>query len=99
MCRGLFLTGTSGAGKTTLAKVLQQKHTQFRQVKAVTTRQQRDDDSPGSYRGAIPFCGLQFSDYTAVFAISAWGSTLLDIGRGVHFQSASWFFLVQDRIC
>lgn len=44
---GLILTGTSGAGKTTITRELTRSGI-FKQVKSVTTRAQRDDDN-GEY--------------------------------------------------
>jgi guanylate kinase len=46
--RGIILTGTSGAGKSTLSGLLRAGGA-FEQVKAVTTRDPRPDDEPGSY--------------------------------------------------
>lgn len=43
--QGIILTGTSGSGKTTLSRFLQNKFKSFKQVKALTTRSRRDDDS------------------------------------------------------
>jgi guanylate kinase len=47
--RGIILTGTSAAGKTTLSALLRERQRSFEQVKAVTTRSARSDDEPGSY--------------------------------------------------
>lgn len=46
---GLILTGTRGAGKTTLAAMLESRHGFFSSVAAVTTRPPRQDDRLGAY--------------------------------------------------
>jgi guanylate kinase len=47
--RGIILTGTSGAGKTTISALLRNSDPSFQQVRAVTTRDARKDDEPGLY--------------------------------------------------
>ena len=47
--RGIIITGTSAAGKTTLSSLLRKREPSFEQVKAVTTRAAREGDEPGSY--------------------------------------------------
>lgn len=47
--QGLALTGTSGAGKTTVARKLSETSKVFTVVPAVTTRKQREDDKPSEY--------------------------------------------------
>lgn len=47
--QGLVLTGTSGAGKTTVARKLSETSKVFTVVPAVTTRKQREDDKPSEY--------------------------------------------------
>jgi len=47
--QGIVLTGTSGAGKTSVARRLCEISKAFTLVPAVTTRSQRDDDRPGEY--------------------------------------------------
>lgn len=41
---GIIITGTSGAGKTTIARKLCEKYNRFQIIKAVTTRARRQDD-------------------------------------------------------
>lgn len=48
--RGLIITGTRGAGKTTMSELLVSSNIGFACVPAVTTRQPRADDRPGAYR-------------------------------------------------
>lgn len=43
--KGIIITGTSGAGKSTIAKEIVQKEPLFSQVKAITTRAPREDDN------------------------------------------------------
>jgi guanylate kinase/deoxycytidine triphosphate deaminase len=47
--RGIILTGTSGAGKTAIARRLCVLDNRFGQVRSVTTRTTRADDVPGEY--------------------------------------------------
>jgi deoxycytidine triphosphate deaminase len=47
--QGIVITGTSGSGKSTVAKLLSERNDSFQIVKAVTTRNKRDDDLPASY--------------------------------------------------
>lgn len=47
--RGIILTSTSGAGKTTISKLLRERNPAFKEVRAVTTRDPRPDDEPGFY--------------------------------------------------
>ena len=47
--RGIILTGTSGAGKSTISDLLRKRDESFELVKAVTTRDPRPDDELGSY--------------------------------------------------
>jgi guanylate kinase/deoxycytidine triphosphate deaminase len=47
--RGLILTGTSGAGKSSVATELCKSDPSFGRVRAVTTRTARPDDEPGVY--------------------------------------------------
>jgi guanylate kinase len=46
---GVIITGTRGAGKTTLSRLLVASNTSFVLVPAVTTRSERTDDAPGAY--------------------------------------------------
>lgn len=46
----IIITGTSGAGKTTVARRICDIGKVFTIVQAVTTREPRDDDSPGEYQ-------------------------------------------------
>src|SRR3972149_2155596 len=48
--RGVIITGTSGAGKTTIARKLCESHEIFEIVQATTTRKQRNDDNPSEYQ-------------------------------------------------
>jgi guanylate kinase/deoxycytidine triphosphate deaminase len=43
--QGIIITGTRGAGKSTVAKEFCQKYKSFQLVRAVTTREQRKDDA------------------------------------------------------
>ena len=45
----LVITGTRGAGKSTIGRRLCDKHDVFQLVEAVTTRPPREDDVPGEY--------------------------------------------------
>ncbi len=45
----LVITGTGGAGKTTVARMLSERRRRFEVVQAVTTRQRREDDIDGQY--------------------------------------------------
>ena len=47
--QGIIITGTSGSGKTTVAKAICNKSESFKIVKATTTRSQREDDFEGQY--------------------------------------------------
>jgi deoxycytidine triphosphate deaminase len=47
--QGIVITGTSGSGKSTIARELCKLDPQFKSVKAITTRTRRDDDAPGAY--------------------------------------------------
>jgi guanylate kinase len=47
--RGIILTGTSGAGKSTISDLIRKRDESLELVKAVTTRDPRPDDEPGSY--------------------------------------------------
>lgn len=47
---GLMITGTSGAGKSTISQRLLQLHSELCLVQAVTTRPARADDEEGTYR-------------------------------------------------
>jgi guanylate kinase len=53
MDAGLILTGTRGAGKTTVAVELQRRGVAAA-VPAVTTRPRRPDDAPGAYEHLTP---------------------------------------------
>lgn len=46
--KGIIITGTSGSGKSTIAEIFTQRYPIFMIVQAVTTRQERADDS-GQY--------------------------------------------------
>ena len=64
MYDALVITGTSGAGKTTVARSLAKMDLRLELVPAVTTRGRRDDDSSGQYEyiGRDEFeklCGLE----------------------------------------
>lgn len=48
--QGIVITGTSGAGKSTIARTLCEKHDNFQLVEALTTREQREDDYAGMYQ-------------------------------------------------
>lgn len=47
--RGIIITGTSGSGKSTIARKICEKNSSFQIVKAVTTRLSRKDDFDGQY--------------------------------------------------
>jgi serine kinase of HPr protein (carbohydrate metabolism regulator) len=47
--QGIVITGTSGSGKSAIARKLCETDTRFQIVRAVTTRAKRDDDLPGTY--------------------------------------------------
>ena len=47
--QGIILTGTSGAGKSTIARKLYEKHKAFQIVQSVTTRKLRENDKPKEY--------------------------------------------------
>jgi deoxycytidine triphosphate deaminase len=47
--QGVVLTGTSGAGKTSVARKLIEISEKFTRVQALTTRKQREDDEAGEY--------------------------------------------------
>ena len=49
MYDALVITGTSGAGKTTVANALTEGKARFELVRAVTTRKRRDDDKENQY--------------------------------------------------
>ena len=42
---GIILTGTSGSGKTTIAKELQNENSKYEYIRAITTRSAREDDN------------------------------------------------------
>lgn len=42
--KGIIITGTSGSGKTVLARGLQEENPQYEMIQAITTREPRDDD-------------------------------------------------------
>lgn len=46
---GIIITGTSGAGKSTVARKFCEEHKEFQIVQAVTTRKSRSDDVPNNY--------------------------------------------------
>jgi deoxycytidine triphosphate deaminase len=48
--QGIIITGTSGAGKSTVAQKFCEKYRKFQIVQAVTTRNPRGDDIPGRYQ-------------------------------------------------
>ena len=48
--KGILITGTSGVGKSTVARKLCEKYNLFQIVQAVTTRKPRDDDHVGQYK-------------------------------------------------
>ena len=45
----LVIAGRPGSGKTTLAKGLLEKHSEWKYVQAVTTRAERESDISGQY--------------------------------------------------
>lgn len=47
--KGIIVTGTSGSGKTTVARTLNSRASKLVHVKAVTTRPMREDDIEGEY--------------------------------------------------
>jgi guanylate kinase/deoxycytidine triphosphate deaminase len=47
---GIIITGTSGAGKSTIARILCEKFKEFQVVQAVTTRKPREDDLSNMYQ-------------------------------------------------
>ena len=47
--QGIIITGTSGAGKSTIARKLCEKNKNFQIVQAVTAREARPDDNQGQY--------------------------------------------------
>jgi deoxycytidine triphosphate deaminase len=47
--QGVVITGTSGSGKSTIARKLCETDDRFQIVRAVTTRTKREDDLPGTY--------------------------------------------------
>ena len=47
--KGIVITGTSGSGKSAVARELCKKFNNFQRVQAVTTRNQREDDEPNIY--------------------------------------------------
>jgi deoxycytidine triphosphate deaminase len=47
--QGIVLAGTSGAGKTSVARKLAETSEKFARVQALTTRKQREDDEAGEY--------------------------------------------------
>ena len=51
----LVITGTGGAGKTTVARTLTERRLGFEVVQAVTTRRRREDDIDGQYE----YVGMQ----------------------------------------
>lgn len=59
--QGVVLTGTSSAGKTSVARKICEISQAFTLVPAVTTRKKRDDDQPGeySYISEDDFIGLR----------------------------------------
>ena len=59
--QGVVLTGTSSAGKTSVARKICEIRQAFTLVPAVTTRKKRDDDQPGeySYISEDDFIGLR----------------------------------------
>jgi len=59
--QGVVLTGTSSAGKTSVARKICEISQAFTLVPAVTTREKRDDDQPGeySYTSEDNFIGLR----------------------------------------
>lgn len=48
--KGIIITGTSGAGKSTIAGRLCEKFKEFQVVQAVTTRKPREDDLSNMYQ-------------------------------------------------
>ncbi|WP_410171854.1 nucleoside/nucleotide kinase family protein [Amycolatopsis heterodermiae] len=64
MTRGLIVTGTRGAGKTTIVDLLLRARTEMMAVSAVTTRSPRADDRPGAYEFLIvsAFAALERQD-------------------------------------
>ena len=48
--KGIIITGTSGSGKSTIARKLCEHHEIFQIVQAITSRKQRADDNTGQYQ-------------------------------------------------
>ncbi len=65
--KGIILTGTSGAGKTTIAKKILADNEDYADARALTTRSKRDDDE-GHY---IYIDDLNFEELRVIFLTSA----------------------------
>ncbi len=68
--KGIIVTGTSGVGKSTVARSLCEEYEIFQTVQAVTTWEHRKDDIPGQYQyiNEEQFEGLQSSNKLLVEA-------------------------------
>jgi len=72
---GLVLTGTRGAGKTTLAAIMESRHRSFSSVAAIATRPPRQDDRAGAYTH------LSMTEFSGLLAD---GSVLVHSSYGSH---------------